>query len=136
MFFPSFTISDIASNRIRTVGCPHLNKILHEVVSVTVWALWKWRNRIVNATPDTVSSIREEDIFPSIQMLSKLWISARLKSHIANCFVLPEEKAEGYHQGKIHQRMYPQRVNSSVSLFSIEPSACILFSELADGSGR
>ncbi|GKB73283.1 hypothetical protein Tco_0934695, partial [Tanacetum coccineum] len=84
MFFPSFTISDIASNRIRTVGCPRLNKILHEVVSVTVWALWKWRNIIINATPDTVSSIREEDIFPSIQMLSKLWISVRLISHIAN----------------------------------------------------
>ncbi|GKB21925.1 zinc finger, CCHC-type containing protein [Tanacetum coccineum] len=31
------------------------------------------------------------------------------------------------HQGVIHQRKYPQRVNSSVSLFSIKPSACILF---------
>ncbi|GJU16392.1 hypothetical protein Tco_1144358 [Tanacetum coccineum] len=47
----------------------------------------------------------------------------------------PEEKAEGYHQGVIHQRKYPQRVKSSVSLFSIEPLACILFSELAECSG-
>ncbi|GJY71707.1 hypothetical protein Tco_0475410 [Tanacetum coccineum] len=70
--------------RIRTLGCPRLNKVLHGVVSVTVWALWKWRYRIVNGAPDAVSSIREEDIFPSIQLLSKLWISARLKSHIAN----------------------------------------------------
>ncbi|GJU48630.1 hypothetical protein Tco_1218185 [Tanacetum coccineum] len=31
------------------------------------------------------------------------------------------------HQGVIHQRKYSQRVNSSVSLFIIEPSACILF---------
>ncbi|GKD33685.1 zinc finger, CCHC-type containing protein, partial [Tanacetum coccineum] len=31
------------------------------------------------------------------------------------------------HQGVIHQRKYPQWVNSSVSLFSIEHSACILF---------
>ncbi|GKC82378.1 hypothetical protein Tco_1138095 [Tanacetum coccineum] len=84
LFFPSFTISNIASNRTQTLGCPRLNKILHGVVTVTVWAIWKWMNRIVNATLDTVSSIREEDIFPSIQMLSKLRISARLKSHIAN----------------------------------------------------
>ncbi|GKB16966.1 hypothetical protein Tco_0850889 [Tanacetum coccineum] len=37
---------------IRTLGCPGLNKILYGVVSVTVWALWKWRNRIVNVAPD------------------------------------------------------------------------------------
>lgn len=84
LFLPSFTISDIASNRIRSLGCDRLNKVLHGVISITIWALWKWRNRIVNAVPDLVSSIREEDIFPSIQTLSKLWISARFKSHIAN----------------------------------------------------
>ncbi|GJV87316.1 zinc finger, CCHC-type containing protein [Tanacetum coccineum] len=39
------------------------------------------------------------------------------------------------HQGVIHQMKYPQRVNSLVSLFSIEPSACILFIELAECSG-
>ncbi|GKD21271.1 hypothetical protein Tco_1222974 [Tanacetum coccineum] len=39
------------------------------------------------------------------------------------------------HQGVIHQTKYPQRVNSSVSLFSIELSACILSSELAECSG-
>nr|GEV75589.1 zinc finger, CCHC-type [Tanacetum cinerariifolium] len=36
----------------------------------------------------------------------------------------------GFYQGVIHQRKYPQRVNSSVSLFSIEPSACILFKQV------
>ncbi|GKA98569.1 hypothetical protein Tco_0826506, partial [Tanacetum coccineum] len=50
---------------IRNLGCPRLNKILHGVVSVTVWALWKWRSRIVNAVPDAVLSIQEEDIHPS-----------------------------------------------------------------------
>ncbi|GJU94538.1 zinc finger, CCHC-type containing protein [Tanacetum coccineum] len=39
------------------------------------------------------------------------------------------------HQRVIHQRKYLQWVNSSVSLFSIEPSTCILFSELAECSG-
>ncbi|GJZ82654.1 zinc finger, CCHC-type containing protein [Tanacetum coccineum] len=33
------------------------------------------------------------------------------------------------HQGVIYQRKYPQQINSSVSLFSIESSACILFSD-------
>ncbi|GJR44506.1 RNA-directed DNA polymerase, eukaryota, reverse transcriptase zinc-binding domain protein [Tanacetum coccineum] len=37
--FPSFTISDIALNRIRTPGCARLNKVLHGVVSVTIWAI-------------------------------------------------------------------------------------------------
>ncbi|GJW50002.1 hypothetical protein Tco_0091353 [Tanacetum coccineum] len=45
--------------------------------------------------------------------------------------------AEGHHHGVIHQRTYLQRVNSSVSLFSLDTSACMLLSELADKcSGR
>ncbi|GKA36599.1 zinc finger, CCHC-type containing protein [Tanacetum coccineum] len=67
---------------------------------------------------------KEDEVFTSQWLIS-------LKS-----FVLLEEKAKGYHQGVIHQRIYPQWVNSLVSLFSIKPSACILFNELADGSGR
>ncbi|GJZ94121.1 2-methylene-furan-3-one reductase-like protein [Tanacetum coccineum] len=38
--------------------------------------IWKWRNKLVNAKPDDASSVRDEDIFPSIQRLSKSWISA------------------------------------------------------------
>ncbi|GKD04831.1 hypothetical protein Tco_1179805, partial [Tanacetum coccineum] len=40
---------------------------------------------------------------------------------------------EGYHQRVIHQRKYPQRVSSSVS---IEPSAGMLLSGQADASGH
>ncbi|GJV71145.1 hypothetical protein Tco_1491140 [Tanacetum coccineum] len=56
-------------------------------------------------------------------------------SLMASALDSPEEKAERYHQGVIHQRKYPQRVKSLVSLFSIEPLAYILFSELAECSG-
>nr|GEY03607.1 hypothetical protein [Tanacetum cinerariifolium] len=41
----------------------------------------------------------------------------------ATALELLEELAEGYHQGVIYYRIYPQRVNSSVGCFSIEPSA-------------
>ncbi|GJV84943.1 retrotransposon protein, putative, ty1-copia subclass, partial [Tanacetum coccineum] len=34
--------------------------------------------------------------------------------------VLPEEQAEGYHQGVIHLRKYPQRVNSSVGCLNLQ----------------
>ncbi|GJW44200.1 hypothetical protein Tco_0277230 [Tanacetum coccineum] len=62
LVFPSFSISDNASNRIRTLGCPRLNKVLHGVVSVTVWALWKWRYRIVNGAPDAVMSLKGDTL--------------------------------------------------------------------------
>nr|GEW80709.1 hypothetical protein [Tanacetum cinerariifolium] len=35
------------------------------------------RNKLANAKPDETSSVHDEDIFPSIQRLSKSWISAR-----------------------------------------------------------
>ncbi|GKA86978.1 hypothetical protein Tco_0808689 [Tanacetum coccineum] len=46
--------------------------------------------------------------------------------------LMSSAKAEGSHQGVTRQKMYSQWVNSSVSLFSLNTSACVLLSELAD----
>ncbi|GKD95928.1 hypothetical protein Tco_1379825 [Tanacetum coccineum] len=61
-----------------------MGKILHGVFQISLWAIWKWRNRIVNASADSSPKIKEEDIFPAIQRLSRTWIAARLVSNSAN----------------------------------------------------
>ncbi|GKE30070.1 hypothetical protein Tco_1445454, partial [Tanacetum coccineum] len=40
----------------------------------------KWRNKVANASDEDLNDAKNEDIFPSIRRLSKLWISARCKS--------------------------------------------------------
>ncbi|GJR55967.1 hypothetical protein Tco_1406488 [Tanacetum coccineum] len=52
-------------------------KCFHGVCYVVLWAIWHWRNRILHAFPLDVDSVRQEDIFPSIQWLYLLWISNR-----------------------------------------------------------
>ncbi|GJX46081.1 RNA-directed DNA polymerase, eukaryota, reverse transcriptase zinc-binding domain protein [Tanacetum coccineum] len=69
--FPSFTISDIARGIIDPFTNSRIGKIWHGVFQTALWAIWKWRNRIVNAPADTTPKIKEEDIFPSIQRLSR-----------------------------------------------------------------
>ncbi|GKC06183.1 hypothetical protein Tco_0997793 [Tanacetum coccineum] len=53
-----------------------------------IWNSWipkkNYNSRIVNADPTQVDSVMNEDIFPSIQSVSKIWISERFKSHEAN----------------------------------------------------
>ncbi|GJX03965.1 RNA-directed DNA polymerase, eukaryota, reverse transcriptase zinc-binding domain protein [Tanacetum coccineum] len=82
--FPSFGIKDIALGTFSSNGCLLSNKAIHGVFQSTFWAIWKWRNKIINAQQDRVDSIREEDIFPSIQRVSRIWISARASSRPAN----------------------------------------------------
>ena len=82
--FPSFQVCDIAMGNISTQGCSRINKILHGVLQCVIWVIWKWRNIVVNASPESVGSTKEEDIFPAIQRISKNWISARLKTNAAN----------------------------------------------------
>ncbi|GKD37082.1 hypothetical protein Tco_1257289, partial [Tanacetum coccineum] len=61
--------------------CPFCDSVLEEldhwVFKCALWAVWKWRNRVVTAHPDMVATIKEEDIFPFIQRITKTWISAR-----------------------------------------------------------
>ncbi|GJT84139.1 hypothetical protein Tco_1058481 [Tanacetum coccineum] len=80
----TFLVCIISMGNISTQGCSRINKILHGVLQCVIWVIWKWRNRIVNASPDSVDSIKDEDIFPAIQRISKNWINARNKSHVAN----------------------------------------------------
>nr|GEV02509.1 hypothetical protein [Tanacetum cinerariifolium] len=48
------------------------------------WAVWKWKNRIVNAHSDSILKIKDEDIFPGIQRLSKTWIAVLPSPKSAN----------------------------------------------------
>ncbi|GKE91422.1 hypothetical protein Tco_1572517, partial [Tanacetum coccineum] len=52
---------------VYSLGFSRRNKIFHGVLKVSLWALWKWRNKLVNADPAASENIKEEDIFPSIQ---------------------------------------------------------------------
>ncbi|GKF51880.1 hypothetical protein Tco_0148347, partial [Tanacetum coccineum] len=78
--FPSFDIRDVARGHLPVIGDAPLAKVLHGVFRITIWVLWNWRNRVVNAHLDLIDKIKEEDIFPSIQRLSLLWISARISA--------------------------------------------------------
>ncbi|GJW42345.1 RNA-directed DNA polymerase, eukaryota [Tanacetum coccineum] len=69
--FPSFTISDIARGIIDPFSNSKIGKIRQGVFQIALWAIWKWRNKIVNASTDTTPKIKEEDIFPTIQRLSR-----------------------------------------------------------------
>ncbi|GKD92503.1 RNA-directed DNA polymerase, eukaryota, reverse transcriptase zinc-binding domain protein, partial [Tanacetum coccineum] len=76
--FPSFSIADIALRKIKVNGCSKIAKVVQGIFYIVIWAIWKWRNRLVNAVLEEKAGILEEDLFPSIQRLSKLWLSARI----------------------------------------------------------
>lgn len=44
---------------------------------MSVWAVWKWHNKVVYGATYQIQAIRGEDQFPSIQQLSLLWIKNR-----------------------------------------------------------
>ncbi|GKD78415.1 hypothetical protein Tco_1341036, partial [Tanacetum coccineum] len=48
-------------------GNAKMGKIIHGVFQISLWAIWKWRNRIVNASANSSPKIKKEDIFPVIQ---------------------------------------------------------------------
>ncbi|GKE72876.1 hypothetical protein Tco_1534917, partial [Tanacetum coccineum] len=75
---------DVAMGKIDSFSGSRLNKVLHGVLQFTLWSIWKWRNRITHADLDVAAKIKEEDIFPGIQRVSKNWISARLKACTPN----------------------------------------------------
>ncbi|GJZ03380.1 putative RNA-directed DNA polymerase, eukaryota, reverse transcriptase zinc-binding domain protein [Tanacetum coccineum] len=82
--FPSFSIQDIAKGWVKTSDCSRTNKVLNGVLHCSLWSIWKWRNRVSHVDSDSTPTIIEEDIFPAIQRISKTWMSARLKSPLAN----------------------------------------------------
>ncbi|GJS37666.1 RNA-directed DNA polymerase, eukaryota [Tanacetum coccineum] len=83
--FPPFSITNIALENIYNLGCTRLSKIIHEVLKCSLWEIWKWRNKIVNANSYLISSIKEYDIFPSIQRLLMYLLSIDLALSLC-CF--------------------------------------------------
>ncbi|GJY55596.1 putative RNA-directed DNA polymerase, eukaryota, reverse transcriptase zinc-binding domain protein [Tanacetum coccineum] len=61
-----------------------LNTLIIASLICSIWAIWKWRNHVINAEPDMVRKVKDEDIFPFIQRTSKLWISSRLNLAAVN----------------------------------------------------
>ncbi|GJZ61349.1 putative RNA-directed DNA polymerase, eukaryota, reverse transcriptase zinc-binding domain protein [Tanacetum coccineum] len=82
--FPSFLVLDIAAGTIKPNGNSQAVKVMQGVFQIALWALWKWRNRLVNASTDLRSRVKDEDIFSAIQRFSKTWIAVRLSSKSAN----------------------------------------------------
>ncbi|GJX32956.1 hypothetical protein Tco_0242811 [Tanacetum coccineum] len=71
-----------------TMISPRLKKAIHGVFQSASWAVWKWRNKLINSPPEAINTIKEEDIFPSIQRLTKTWISARYSRPTSwNCWI-------------------------------------------------
>ncbi|GKB76415.1 RNA-directed DNA polymerase, eukaryota, reverse transcriptase zinc-binding domain protein, partial [Tanacetum coccineum] len=80
--FPSFSISDIALGNLNIQGCPKIVKAINGVFQITLWAVWSWRNRLTHAIGDGIIKIKNKDLFPGIQRISKLWMSARIRSNV------------------------------------------------------
>ncbi|GJZ35303.1 hypothetical protein Tco_0581120 [Tanacetum coccineum] len=77
--FPSFDVLDISMNKVVDLGCSRLNKVIQGVFQCGLWAIWKWRNKLDHASSNDRARVLQEDIFLSIQRLSKIWILARCK---------------------------------------------------------
>ena len=70
--------------RIGNYSYPKIKKVIQGVFQCALWAIWSWRNKVVNASVDSVAKEMEVDIFPLIQRVSKSWMSARCSTSSAN----------------------------------------------------
>nr|GEX28087.1 RNA-directed DNA polymerase, eukaryota, reverse transcriptase zinc-binding domain protein [Tanacetum cinerariifolium] len=53
-------------------------KLVHAVCFALIWHIWGWRNKILHACSDSAAAAAlHEDIFPSVQRMSLLWVSKR-----------------------------------------------------------
>ncbi|GJY43114.1 hypothetical protein Tco_0431327 [Tanacetum coccineum] len=72
------SLADILLNRITFSGRSQgAVRALYGVCYVLLWSIWRWRNKLLHASSIEVDGIKHEDIFPSIQKLSLLWMSNR-----------------------------------------------------------
>ncbi|PWA46879.1 RNA-directed DNA polymerase, eukaryota, Reverse transcriptase zinc-binding domain protein [Artemisia annua] len=55
----------------------HLHKVFQGVCFVRMWAVWKWRNKMVHSRVEDKLVVGSEDIFALIQSNILLWISNR-----------------------------------------------------------
>ncbi|GKB61276.1 RNA-directed DNA polymerase, eukaryota, reverse transcriptase zinc-binding domain protein [Tanacetum coccineum] len=56
---------------------PRLQNIFQGVCLITLWSVWKWRNKVAHSTIESKSKEQGADIFSMIQANSLLWISNR-----------------------------------------------------------
>ncbi|GJW06620.1 retrovirus-related pol polyprotein from transposon TNT 1-94 [Tanacetum coccineum] len=71
-----------ASGLVASNGCLRLKKVIHRVFQCPLWAIWSWRNKVVNSPPDVVDGAIVEDIFPAIQRISDIDIGPLLSPSI------------------------------------------------------
>ncbi|GJS60049.1 hypothetical protein Tco_0654833 [Tanacetum coccineum] len=65
----------IVLGKFCNLRCSINNKVIKGVFHCTLWAIWKWHNKLVNAMEDSTSNIKDEDIFLFIQRITRTWIS-------------------------------------------------------------
>nr|GEU33877.1 hypothetical protein [Tanacetum cinerariifolium] len=70
---------DISLSNVGILDSLVLSNILNGVLFCAIWAIKKWQNNIVFALAASLDDAKNEDIFPTIQRLSMLWISVRCK---------------------------------------------------------
>nr|GEU93820.1 arginine repressor C-terminal-like domain-containing protein [Tanacetum cinerariifolium] len=74
----SFSLADVLLNRITFSGrSQRAVRALYGACHVLLWSIWRWRDKLLHASSIEVDVIKHEDIFPSIQRLSLLWMSNR-----------------------------------------------------------
>ncbi|GJY48687.1 RNA-directed DNA polymerase, eukaryota, reverse transcriptase zinc-binding domain protein [Tanacetum coccineum] len=119
--FPSFSITDIALGKLVTHDSPRLKKAIHGVFQSALWAVWKWRNKLINSPPEAINTIKEEDIFPSIQRLTKTWISARYSRPTSwNCWISSPTKVGGLEANELNIK---GKINKEATAIFLLPKA-------------
>lgn len=65
-------------NNLYTRDRDHVkSEMTHAILMVTLWLIWRWRNRILHSTQEEVVKIFQEDLFLVVQRMSPLWITNR-----------------------------------------------------------
>lgn len=83
LFNPS--LDDILTGNFKFCSEKRVAKLFHAVCFALIWHIWGWRNIILHACSDSDAvAVRHEDIFPSVQRMSLLWVINRaFKSHFS-----------------------------------------------------
>lgn len=86
ILFPSFSTKDIAMGNINCLRFSTLDELLQGVFLCGHWGVWKCRNKVVSVSLESMVTAKDEDDFPSIQCLSRIWISVCCSSSSLDWF--------------------------------------------------
>nr|GEU95926.1 RNA-directed DNA polymerase, eukaryota, reverse transcriptase zinc-binding domain protein [Tanacetum cinerariifolium] len=76
LFNPS--LDDILIGNFNSLSEKQAAKLFHAVCFALIWHIRGWRNKILHACSDSAAAAAlHEDIFPSVQRMSLLWVSNR-----------------------------------------------------------